>query len=523
MTADYAFSSIGHCIPRVTGRSAALVLLGLALLGLTGCQRTGTASATAGSEGETQPAESIWEVYYLQGAKIGYGHTTVTPTSKGDRELVKTDALNHLSITRFGQTTEQNLEMSTIETPAGELVEFKTVVAFGSAPTVVSGKVEGPEMAITTETQGRKETSRIPWNSDIRGFRAVEQSLAEAPPKPGEQRSFKMLVPLVNQVADVTLAAKDVEPTKVLGVEVRLLRIESAARLPGGQAIDSTVWTDEQGQVIKTHVAALQQESFRTTADVAQAPATGGGQLDLGLDLFVKVEPPLQRPHETREVVYKIELADGDPAKVFAIGPTQSVKSLGPHLAEVTVRSVRPGDPAEKPAQTETPGPEYTAANSVLQLDDARLKQMAAEGKGTATKPHEIALALEHYVHGAVREKNFSHGFATAAEVAENQSGDCTEHAVLLAALARICGLPSRVAIGLVYVDRAAGFGYHMWTEVFLDGRWVPLDGINGAGGTSAAYLKLNDSSLSGASAYSSFLSVAQVLGQLKISVVSAK
>jgi hypothetical protein len=62
-----------------------------------------------------------------------------------------------------------------------------------------------------------------------------------------------------------------------------------------------------------------------------------------------------------------------------------------------------------------------------------------------------------------------------------------------------------------------------MWTEVFLDGRWLPLDAILGAGGTSAAYLKLNDSSLEGASAYSSFLSVAQVLGQLKISIVSQK
>jgi transglutaminase-like putative cysteine protease len=79
------------------------------------------------------------------------------------------------------------------------------------------------------------------------------------------------------------------------------------------------------------------------------------------------------------------------------------------------------------------------------------------------------------------------------------------------------------VAIGLVYVESAGAFGYHMWTEVYLHGRWVPLDATVGRGGTSAAYLKLNDSSLEGASAFSSFLSVAQVLGQLKVSVVSAK
>jgi transglutaminase-like putative cysteine protease len=118
-----------------------------------------------------------------------------------------------------------------------------------------------------------------------------------------------------------------------------------------------------------------------------------------------------------------------------------------------------------------------------------------------------------------VSRKDFSQAFATAAEVAESREGDCTEHAVLLAALLRACGIASRVAIGLVYVESAAGFGYHMWSEAYLDGQWIPLDGILGQGGTSAAYLKLTDSSLEGASSYSSFLPVAQVVGQLKISI----
>ena len=38
---------------------------------------------------------------------------------------------------------------------------------------------------------------------------------------------------------------------------------------------------------------------------------------------------------------------------------------------------------------------------------------------------------------------------------------------VLLAALARARGIPSRAAVGLVYVGALKGFGYHMWTEVW--------------------------------------------------------
>ena len=127
----------------------------------------------------------------------------------------------------------------------------------------------------------------------------------------------------------------------------------------------------------------------------------------------------------------------------------------------------------------------------------------------------QVALALEGYVHSTMTKKNFSQAFSTAAEVAESREGDCTEHAVLLAALARACGIPSRVAIGLVYVESAGGFGYHMWTEMYLDGagcRWTR----RGAGGHRRGPLKLTDSSLEGATAYSSFLPVAQVVGQLR-------
>ena len=76
-------------------------------------------------------------------------------------------------------------------------------------------------------------------------------------------------------------------------------------------------------------------------------------------------------------------------------------------------------------------------------------------------------------------------GFATAAETALQKEGDCSEHAVLAAAMARAAGMPSRVVGGLAYVDSlpgqgGRGFGYHMWAEVFV-GEWFPIDPALGA------------------------------------------
>ncbi len=483
--------------------------------------RHATAQAAAPAATAPAPQES-WEVFYLQNAKIGYGQVVVRPVEQSGKRLLAIDCLNRLSITRFGQRTVQDLKMSTLETPDGELLEFSTDMAFGTTPVTVRGRVERDKMTLETTTKGTKQTSQIPWSKDVRGFRAVEQSLERRPLKPGEKRKLKMLMPLLNQVAEVELAASDYETTAVLGLQTRLLRVECLARLPDDNTIASTLWTDTSGQAIKTRMQGMQQESFRTSRELAIAEQPAGAKFDLGLDMIVKPDKPLPEPQATRQVRYQVELADSDPSKLFASGPTQSVRSLGPHTAELTVRSVRPGSlPPAQPA--EPVGRQYTAANSVLQLDDPRVKAMALEARAGAKTLTETALALERYVHTTVANKNFTQTFATAAEVAESREGDCTEHAVLLAALARVCGIPSRVAIGLVYVESVGGFGYHMWTEMHLDGRWIPLDATLGRGGIAAAHLKLTDSSLDGAAAYSAFLPVAQVVGQLKIRVLAVE
>ena len=62
--------------------------------------------------------EEIWEAFYLQGAKVGYGHTSVRPApSENGEALVEVDSLNHIAITRFGQKSEHDVKMRTIETP----------------------------------------------------------------------------------------------------------------------------------------------------------------------------------------------------------------------------------------------------------------------------------------------------------------------------------------------------------------------------------------------------------------------
>ena len=150
---------------------------------------------------------------------------------------------------------------------------------------------------------------------------------------------------------------------------------------------------------------------------------------------------------------------------------------------------------------------------------------MANSVAGNADNPWELACRLEKHVFQLIEKKDFSQVFASAQEVAQSRQGDCTEHAVLLAALCRARNIPARVTIGLVYVPRpgAPEMAYHMWNEVWINDGWYPLDATLGRGGIGGAHLKLTDTNLDGSSAFSAFLPVTQVVRRLQVEVISTE
>jgi transglutaminase-like putative cysteine protease len=168
---------------------------------------------------------------------------------------------------------------------------------------------------------------------------------------------------------------------------------------------------------------------------------------------------------------------------------------------------------------------EYLAATRFVQIDDARVREHATRAAAGQTDRVKIALRMERYVHEKLAKKNFSTALASAAEVARSLEGDCTEHAVLLAALLRAKKIPSRVAVGLVYVANGQSFGGHMWTEAFLNGCWVPLDATLGEGGIGAGHIKMAQSSLAddAPAPVGAFLPLLNVLGNVEIEVISTQ
>jgi hypothetical protein len=291
----------------------------------------------------------------------------------------------------------------------------------------------------------------------------------------------------------------------------------------GPQKIDSTFWTNGQGEVLKTIVPGLQQEVVRTTKADALKPADA--KFDLLAASTVPLKQDLPNAHNTRHAIYKAHLKSGSIAGLFSQGLSQQVKPIDDQTAQITVTAVRPNHPLTiDPSLEESPPTTADVSPSnFIQSDDPVIAQMAAHVAPNESDAWKVACALEKFVAESVHNKNFSTAFATAAEVARSLEGDCTEHAVLLAALCRAKKIPARTAFGLVYYPPNHGFAYHMWTEAWITNRWIPLDATLGLGGIGADHIKLGHSSLSTGTPMTDLLGVIQVFGKLELELVSAE
>ncbi|MBV9122937.1 MAG: transglutaminase domain-containing protein [Planctomycetes bacterium] len=317
----------------------------------------------------------------------------------------------------------------------------------------------------------------------------------------------------------------------MLGVKKRLLRVEMAPdeiALPKGgfQLPTLTAWLDNQFVPVRSQVEMPPLGKitlYRTTREIALKPGRVAEIVDMGYDQLLPLNRRLPRGYDTRDVVYRITLqGDKNPATAFAQDNRQDITKIDENTIEVHVH-----DPLG-PAAEEKPAPvseEYLKSCYFINSGDVRVKEHAKEAVGEETDPLRKALRIEQWVHNHMENQNFTEAFATADHVARTLEGDCTEYAVLTAAMCRAAGIPSRAAVGLLYVDMRQGpvrgpvMGFHMWAEVWIDGRWVPIDATLGRGFVGATHLKIADNSWYGIQTLTPLLPVARVLGKMKIEI----
>lgn len=253
--------------------------------------------------------------------------------------------------------------------------------------------------------------------------------------------------------------------------------ISTVSLLPGVESIEVF---DLTGRLIKstTEIAGMRMESMLSDRATALAPIKGGAEVMVRT--LITPSKPIKNPRTLLDASYTLRLKSGTLPTLPTTG-AQSFTPIDARTARITLRS----DPLNPAPEEDATNPAYLAGTLMCSTSDSEIVALTKRATASAgDAPADRAEAIRRFVHTYLNQKSLDVGYASASETARSRAGDCTEHAVLLAAMLRVEGIPARGVSGLVYVDEFLGqsgvFGYHMWTQALLTVHgvptWVDLD-----------------------------------------------
>ncbi len=482
--------------------------------------------AAAAPEGRV--LQNVWEAAHLEGGKAGFVHTTVREVERDGTKLLSTTTELELTVRRFGDIISLRMETGTVETPEGKVTEVSMKQFLGKQQQLVmTGTVEGNQLHVRVKGSASLE-KKIPWNDQVLGLYRQQLLFKDRKVKAGDSFSYLSYEPQLTTVLKTQVTVKDYELVEVLKTKKRLLRVEALPdkiEVPGSslELPPLIVWLDKDLETIRSQVEMPglgEMVLYRTTKEEAKK-LDRGKIVDIGLKSLITVNRRIDHPYDSRSAVYRITLKGSlKPAAAFAQDGRQQIKNVKGNTFELHVQASREPQPSHEGNKVSD---EFLKSCYFIKCDDPKVKEHTRKAVRGETDPWKKALRIEKYVHEHIEKNNYTEAFATADEVARTMEGDCTEHSVLAAAMCRAAGIPSRTALGLVYVDhrsRGPVMGFHMWTEVWIGGQWLPIDATLGRGYVGAAHLKITDHSWYDTQSLTPLVPVLNVLGKLSIEVI---
>jgi len=405
-----------------------------------------------------------WYSVHLDGRKIGQ----IVISRNADAESVETHQRMQLVLERDGQSLPLHSEQTSRESNDGRPLAFSNVLDTGGSRVETEGKINAGVASIRIRQGERLLEQTIDWPSGALLVEGERLAAVRAGDQPGSKHSLihfdidaLQALPLDTEVIgyqDITLFDNT---ERALALRQTL----SAA----GTLVVSEVWVDPSDFALRR----MQMPMLGVVLDVIacdQACAEAPNQaVDVLAATTVQGPRALSRRDRKRTLSYRIGFSGEAP--IAANLPGQQ-RIIGDSSIQVTV------DPRGSPDGP--PDARDLLPNRWLQSDHPTVTALAKALAGKAGSDAETMRQLQSGVASHIVTKSLRIGYASALETIERAEGDCTEHALLLAALGRARGIPTRVASGLAYVPSFAGrsavFVPHAWVYAWIDERWQGFD-----------------------------------------------
>lgn len=401
--------------------------------------------------------KETWMNIFQSNRKIGFSHSILTTENDGYR-LQETVLMR---INTMGMVQDMHLRTRGKLKTDFSLADFDFTISSGRFSFNVKGSVSGDILAIQTGGSSRK--LEITFQTKPYLPAGITAALAASELKIGDQYMFDIFDPATLGQSPVIVEVLGIENISILGDNKTATKV--ALNFKGTSQL---VWIGETGDVLQQKgILGIRLE--KTSRDDAYQGSAVKSSADLTRLASVASNIVLENPD--RLSVLKVEISGIPLKRVTLDGGRQTFEdriltvekeSLANLAAELSRNHLKT---LEKIFLRPTP---------FVQSDHKKIRTLAQKLVTNHTAPLDKVRALVGWVHHNI-EKRPVLSLPDALSTLENRMGDCNEHAVLLAALARAVGIPCRIEAGLVYLKER--FFYHAWNLVYL-GRWITVDAL---------------------------------------------
>lgn len=461
----------------------------------------------------------------VDGKKIGH----MVHTRSVDGKNVTTIEEMNMTVARGGMLLAIGTVDKTIETIEGKPLGFEFVQNMSGMSQKIAGTVSDGKVEVALEMMGTTQQQVLDWPAGAVMYEGMRLFELEKGLTKGTSYEVKVFVPMLvtmaqtGEQAAVTAQVTVGETASVdlFGRVVNLAQVEVLMLMPTGQ-MNSTSYVDEDFRALKTVVPTMGMNLEIIACDKEFA-LSNNDIVDFLDKLVVQSPVALEDIDSKKSVTYELVPTEGAELSIPS-GDNQKVAKGKNGKLTVTVEPVKGAGGAEFPYKgKDAAALEALKATTYLQSGSKEVQDLARHAVGGTKDAAEAVRQIESFVAGFITAKDLSVGYASAAEVAQSRQGDCTEHAVLTAAMCRALGIPARVVFGIVYVDDLIGhknvFGGHAWTQAFVGGKWVGLDATRAPDGFGPGHIALTV----GNGEPADFFGIINTLGYFKIAKCSIK
>jgi transglutaminase-like putative cysteine protease len=455
-----------------------------------------------------RPPGPEWFGIYLGGRKAGFTKVQLSTELRDGRNVIVGRSEMLMRVNVAGKTVERSQTEERVyeARPGGRLLTFRAVFGGDGGDRVITGTCNARERCTAAvETQGGAREERtldgVTETADLAD--GVRLAAARRTTVRGRQIEFMKL--RVREQQDAFVRRERVAGAGVQEEVSVVEEIEIGDRMPVVYRVadDGRVVEIRYGDAI---VSRPEAEERAKTLDTVDLFALGR----------VALPRPLPRTVPAA-ITYRIE---GLPPAFDAASPRQRVVRDGTAaLLTVTAKVPAANDPAkDTPVAKAKDGarPEDLAATAEVDSDAPAIQRLARDTAGAAPGAYAASKALAAKVYQSL-EKAYGASHDRASEVLTAGKGDCTEHAVLMVALARALGIPARQVSGLVYArygDGRDALYWHAWAQIRSGGEWIDVDPIFDQPVADATHVALGTGSQ---------VDVVGLLGSLKVTSVEVK